>query len=845
MSADPIFHRVAITASLIDSERAALRRIAAGDPLRDVLESVVTTVESTARLPVRASVLLMDADGATLRHGAAPSLPASYNALVDGLPIGPFQGSCGSAAYSGEPAYVSDIATDPRWAAYASIAAQYDMRACWSTPLIGADGVLLGTFAIYLTAPGAPTPEDLDVIVLVTQTVALTIERFRSETALRESEDHYRHTVELSPQITWTATADGVVDQVAQRWEDWTGSTGTTSSWQGALHPVDLRPTIDAWTRSVATGDPYDIEYRLRLRSGTYRWVRSRASARFDASGRIVKWYGSTEDVDDRRRAEDRLRVNEAKLRRLNQILEGQVEDSSRASERVWMMSHEVLASASIDGYLLRVNPAFTAVLGWPEDAVIGMPLRDFTSSEQMAGTEPWARVGAGDAPLRQDVAFRHKDGGHRWLALTVVSEGDALFMFGRDITAERDAADALRIAEESLRQSQKMEAVGQLTGGIAHDFNNLLQGITGPLELIDHALRRKTQADLSRYVALARTSAARAAALTHRLLAFSRRQPLAPVPLNPNELVDSMADLLRRTVGEGIETRTVTDPGVWMARCDANQLENALLNLAINARDAMPDGGALTITTSNTELTADAARRLPGVAEGQYVLIQVADTGTGMSPDTVQRAFEPFYTTKPIGQGTGLGLSMAYGFAQQSGGTARIDSRLGQGTSVSLYLPRHLETPVALDDPLALSLVANAGTGARVLVVEDDDTVRAVVCEVLRSLDYQVSEAADGPSGLEILNSAAPLDVLLTDVGLPGLNGRQLADAALQTRPNLKVLFMTGYAEAATRSAGFLTGNMQMITKPFELNDLTARLSAMLTLRSVACSGVPEDHRT
>jgi CheY-like chemotaxis protein len=271
------------------------------------------------------------------------------------------------------------------------------------------------------------------------------------------------------------------------------------------------------------------------------------------------------------------------------------------------------------------------------------------------------------------------------------------------------------------------------------------------------------------------------------------------------------------------------------MARCDANQLENALLNLAINARDAMPDGGTLTITTSNVELTAESVRRLPGVAAGDYVLIQVADTGTGMSPDTVARAFEPFYTTKPIGQGTGLGLSMAYGFAQQSGGTARIDSQVGEGTSISLYLPRYLEDVATLGDAAAPAHAAGACTGANVLVVEDDDTVRAVVCEVLRSLDYHVSEAADGQAGLAFLNSAAPLDVLLTDVGLPGLNGRQLADAALQTRPDLKVLFMTGYAEAATRSAGFLTGNMQMITKPFELDDLTSRLSAMLARRSAA----------
>lgn len=826
--AQPIFHRTAITASLIDSERAALRRIAAGDPLRDVLESVVLMVESKAQVPMRASVLLMDAGGMSLRHGAAPSLPDSYNALVDGLPIGPQHGSCGNAAYSGEPVYVSDIANDPRWAAYASLAAEYDMRACWSTPLIGADGVLLGTFAIYLGHTAAPVDEDLDVIVLVTQTVALTIERFRSDTALRDSEDHYRHVVELNPQISWTATTEGMVDSASRRWEDWTGTPSTGADWTDALHPVDVSTALDMWMRSVATGEPYDIEYRMRLRSGVYRWVRSRAYARRDEAGRIVKWYGTTEDVDDRRRAEDRLRVSEAKLRRLNQMLEGQVEDSSRASERVWRLSHEVLASASIDGYLLRVNPAFTAVLGWEDDEIIGMPLRDITSIDHMGDTDPLAGARAGDAPLRQEVALRHKHDGHRWLSMTAVCEGDALFMFGRDITAERDAAHALKIAEDSLRQAQKMEAVGQLTGGIAHDFNNLLQGITGPLELIDLALRRGTNQDLSRYVSLARTSAGRAASLTHRLLAFSRRQPLAPVPLDPNRLVEGMADLLRRTMGEAVDTRVVIDPAIWTTRCDANQLENAVLNLAINARDAMPDGGVMTIATSNVTLTANETMHLPGLAAGQYVRIEVGDTGTGMSADVIQRAFEPFYTTKPIGEGTGLGLSMAYGFARQSGGATLIDSQPGAGARVSIYLPRHQHAVSAADDTPALSpVVAVAGTS--VLVVEDDETVRAVVSEVLRSLDYRVIEAADGQAGLDIINGPEHLDLLLTDVGLPGLNGRQLADAALVLRPSLKVLFMTGYAERATRSTSFLTGSMQMITKPFELDDLTTRLASML----------------
>jgi CheY-like chemotaxis protein len=378
------------------------------------------------------------------------------------------------------------------------------------------------------------------------------------------------------------------------------------------------------------------------------------------------------------------------------------------------------------------------------------------------------------------------------------------------------------------LLQSQKMEAVGQLTGGIAHDFNNLLTGIVGSLDLLQTRLNQGRLDNAARYIDAAMTSANRAAALTHRLLAFARRQPLVPKTVDVNRLVVSVEDLLRRTMGETIDLSIVAADGLWSTLCDPNQLESALLNLAINARDAMPDGGKLTFATSNARLervTADT----PALSPGDYVCIVVADTGVGMSAEVAARAFDPFFTTKPIGQGTGLGLSMIYGFARQSNGHVTIDSKPGQGTSVRLYLPRHRGEVAATSDPGA-ELARYAGRGETVLVIEDEPVVRGVILEMLAEQGYQALEAVDGPSGLKILHSDQPVDLLVTDVGLPGMNGRQVADQARETRPELKILFITGYAESVAISDGFLQPGMEMITKPFELDHLAGRIRTMIT---------------
>jgi signal transduction histidine kinase len=392
-----------------------------------------------------------------------------------------------------------------------------------------------------------------------------------------------------------------------------------------------------------------------------------------------------------------------------------------------------------------------------------------------------------------------------------------------------RQMAERMR-AEEALRQSQKMEAVGQLTGGLAHDFNNLLAGISGSLELLQARISQGRIKDLGRYIIAAQGAAARAAAITHRLLAFSRRQTLDPRPTDANRLIVSMEELIRRTAGPAIAVEIVLAAGLWPVLCDSNQLENALLNLCINAHDAMPDGGRLTIETANTWVDERAARERD-MAPGQYVALCVSDTGTGMTPEVIARAFDPFFTTKPIGQGTGLGLSMIYGFARQSGGQVRIYSELGEGTTMRLYLPRHHGKVEGEELSPELAEAPRAEAGETVLIVDDEPTVRMLVTEVLEDLGYTAIEAADGAAGLHVLQSSARIDLLITDVGLPGgMNGRQVADAARQARPDLKVLFITGYAENAVLSHGHLESGMHVLTKPFALEALASRIRDLIS---------------
>jgi signal transduction histidine kinase len=387
-----------------------------------------------------------------------------------------------------------------------------------------------------------------------------------------------------------------------------------------------------------------------------------------------------------------------------------------------------------------------------------------------------------------------------------------------------------LRNNEEALRQSQKMEAVGQLTGGIAHDFNNMLTGIIGSLELLRRRLARGRTDDLDSLIDLGVTSANRAAGLTHRLLAFSRRQSLDSKPVQMNTLVVSMGELLQRSINESIQLDMQLSEQLWVAEADPNQLESALLNLVINARDAMPDGGQLVVKTSNRHLDRAFTQAHSNLDPGEYVMLSVTDTGCGMPQSTINRAFDPFFTTKPIGQGTGLGLSMIYGFSKQSRGHVAIQSEVGNGTTVSLFLPR-FGGDLPRDVPAAVHHAPSAQNGETVLIVEDDPAVRVLVSTVLSELGYAFVEAADADSAVPILDSAQRIDLMISDVGLPGMNGRQLAEIGRQYRPELKVLFITGYAEHAAVRGGFLDPGMQMITKPFTFDLLTAKVREMIRI--------------
>jgi PAS domain S-box-containing protein len=519
----------------------------------------------------------------------------------------------------------------------------------------------------------------------------------------------------------------------------------------------------------------------------------------------------------------------ETKLNYLAVSLEQQVEHRTADRNRLWTLSRDIMLVAGFDGVIVAVNPAWTATLGWSEAELMSRNFLDLVHPDDLLATQEAASaLEDGISFSRFDNRYRHKDGTYRTLSWAAVPGDGLIIANARDTTAENKQSEALRHAEEALRQAQKMEAVGQLTGGLAHDFNNLLTAIMGNLELLQHRVARGRLEDLDRFINAAQGAGRRAAALTQRLLAFSRRQTLDPRPTDVNRLITGFEEMLTRTVGATVGIEIVGAVGLWATEIDAGQLENAILNLCINGRDAMPDGGTLTIETANKWLDdrAAAERDLP---PGQYISVCVTDSGTGMTSDVVGRVFEPFFTTKPIGQGTGLGLSMIYGFARQSGGHVRIYSEVGQGTTVCIYLPRY-HGDVVDDAAETQRIAAEAADGQTILVVDDEATIRHLIDEVLEGQGYTVIGAGDGASGLKVLQSGARIELLITDVGLPnGMNGRQVADHARVLRPGLKVLFITGFAENAAVGNGHLEPGMELLTKPFTLDALTSKVASMI----------------
>ena len=651
--------------------------------------------------------------------------------------------------------------------------------------------------------------------------------------ALRASEERYRTLFEAIDagfciiEVQFDAAGQAVDYRFVETnpaFELQAGLTGATGRSMREMLPAHEQHWFDTYGRVATTRQPVRFE---NAAAGLGRWFDVQAFAVGDPHQHRVAVLFS--DISARRRAELDLRASEARLRRLTETLEQQVAERTADRNRLWQLSTDAMVVARMDGVITAVNPAWTVVLGWAEAELVGRPLFGLIHPDDLAKTRAGVQSMAQGATLRHfENRYRHKDGSYRWITWAAVPGDGLINAVGRDTTAEKESQAALEQAQEALRQSHKMEAVGELTGGIAHDFNNMLQAISGGLEMAARRAEQGRVEDVGRYIDGARATVARAAALTHRLLSFARRQALQPRPVQPDRLIAGMAGLIRQTVGPGVAVELQMGEGIWPVLCDPNQLENVLLNLAINARDAMAEDGRLAFSARNTHLPEARLIGHDGSKPGDYVEIAVADTGIGMDAATRDRAFEPFFTTKPIGQGTGLGLSQAYGFVRQSNGLVWLDSAPGQGTTVRMFLPRHAPAPeLAAEAPPRREQPDDAAAGEVVLLVEDEADVRAITAEHLRLLGYAVFEAASGPAALLALRNMARVDALVTDVGLPGgMNGRQVADAAREQRPGLPVLFITGYAGAVLE--GQLAPGMAVIGKPFSLESLVAAVRGM-----------------
>jgi PAS domain S-box-containing protein len=514
-------------------------------------------------------------------------------------------------------------------------------------------------------------------------------------------------------------------------------------------------------------------------------------------------------------------------IQRQNRQLEERAAASALERDRLWRLSTDILLVAGFDSRIIAVNPAWSTVLGRSEAESLGTDFMRLVHPDDQAAT--WAEVGKlelGITTLRFENRYMHSDGTYRNISWTAVPEANALTAVGRDMTDQRKGAAALLLSESALLQAQKMESLGKLTGGVAHDFNNVLQIISGNLQLLQVTMG-DNQAALRRLEASA-VAVDRGARLASQLLAFARRQPLKPLVTDLGHLVRAMEGLLCRAVGETVNVEVIVSPGLWNTLVDPHQLENVLLNLAINARDAMDGEGKLTVELSNASLDDDYVQAHAGLAAGQYVLVAVTDTGEGMDKELVEKIFEPFFTTKKEGEGTGLGLSMAYGFSKQSGGHINVYSEPGHGTTFKVYLPRSWEA--VTDLPVNLTGPVLGGTET-ILVVEDDLHVQATVVDMLRGLGYSVLRANEARSAMAIVNSGVPIDLLFTDVVMPGeLRSPDLARQAKALLPNLAVLFTSGYTQNAIVHGGRLDAGVELLSKPYRREDLARKLRHLLS---------------
>ncbi len=644
-------------------------------------------------------------------------------------------------------------------------------------------------------------------------------ERRQAQAALIQSRDFYITLLDKLPNPVWRAGLDGGCNYFNRSWLEFTGRTfeqeqGT--GWTEGVHPDDLGRCLRIYREAFAAKSIFQMEYRLRYHDGSYRWITDYGQPFYDLEGQFAGYIGSCYDIHQERITRSRI-----------QQMADQLTQQAITLRAILDTTPDHIYQLDRDGYCQYASAAGLRDLGLSENAVIAHPINDIGLPSEIAEPFDQKRIAVQKTgfPLKGETTLPTLQGSSDYeymIAPLINAEGQiqGTVVTLHDITArKRD--------EELLRRAQKMEAIGQLTGGIAHDFNNLLAVILGNLDMLLSLTSDPLMRDCL-YAAIRATE--RGADLTHRLLAFSRRQPLHPKSVQANELLGNLLNLCRRTLGEAVVIRQHLCPDLWRISVDPGQLENSLLNLAINARDAMPQGGILTFSTANITIGPADLSRYPEATVGDYVRLSVADTGVGMTPQVLERAFEPFFTTKEVGKGSGLGLSMVYGFIKQSGGHIKVTSHVGRGTTVDIYLPRWLGDEAIEPVRTVTPKIMPPPTDCKViLVVEDDADVRLIAVSLLRQHGYEVLEAASGDEALVIL-AKRPVDLLFTDMVLAGsLNGAQLAAAAYQQHPDLKVLYTTGYAEHDVLEQGPLTKEGILLTKPYRKEQLLMHVRKIL----------------